>query len=341
MDALGHERFAVVGHDTGYIISYALAADHPHRVDRVALAEIPGPPVVVSSPPLFVPEPVNNRVWHIPFNRVNDELTEPLVRGREEIVVTVIASALVLVVAAATALGQTRSSDEPSGSAQAPQSAAVAGAAIAEPAWCCATGSIPGITVTGQATIKDESTAARDAAIAEAVADATDQAKVAADAAGTQLGEVLDMQVSAMPVVYPMIEAAPQPGVAVGSGSSSRRSRPGSNRSRRTCSIPGLGHGNDHLGDRVARAGAAKRQRLFEPRGRNAVVVTCATVTIPFARDPRADRGIGVATGLRTTRRAESTRVDPTSKWRWCLVQGGDTLQHAVDPVSIPHDVGN
>ena len=44
MDALGHERFAVVGHDTGFVISYALAADHPDRVDRVALAEIPGPP---------------------------------------------------------------------------------------------------------------------------------------------------------------------------------------------------------------------------------------------------------------------------------------------------------
>jgi hypothetical protein len=143
------------------------------------------------------------------------------------IVVTVIASALVLVVAAATAHGQTRSSDEPSGSAQAPQSSVVAGAAMAEPAWCYATGSIPGITVTGQATTKDESAAARDAAIAEAVADATDQAKVAADAAGTQLGEVLDMQVSAMPVVYPMIEAAPPSGVAVGSGSSSGGADPG------------------------------------------------------------------------------------------------------------------
>ena len=43
MDALGHERFAVVGHDTGFTISYALAADHPDRVARVALAEIPGP----------------------------------------------------------------------------------------------------------------------------------------------------------------------------------------------------------------------------------------------------------------------------------------------------------
>ncbi|MER7441749.1 alpha/beta fold hydrolase [Micromonospora avicenniae] len=85
MDALGYQRFAVVGHDTGYIIGYALAADHPDRVDRLAVAEIPGPPDVASAPPLFVPEPVNNRLWHIPFNRVNHELTEQLVRGREEI----------------------------------------------------------------------------------------------------------------------------------------------------------------------------------------------------------------------------------------------------------------
>jgi pimeloyl-ACP methyl ester carboxylesterase len=85
MDALGHQRFAVVGHDTGYIISYALAADHPHRVARVALAEIPGPPVANPSPPLFVPEPLNNRLWHIPFNRINDELTEQLVSGREDV----------------------------------------------------------------------------------------------------------------------------------------------------------------------------------------------------------------------------------------------------------------
>ena len=42
MDALGHQRFAVVGHDTGFAIGYALAADHPDRVERVVLAEIPG-----------------------------------------------------------------------------------------------------------------------------------------------------------------------------------------------------------------------------------------------------------------------------------------------------------
>jgi pimeloyl-ACP methyl ester carboxylesterase len=85
MDALGHERFAVVGHDTGYFISYALAADHSDRVDRVVLAEVPGPPGVIPSPPMFLPEPFNNRLWHIPFNRVNDELTERLVSGREDI----------------------------------------------------------------------------------------------------------------------------------------------------------------------------------------------------------------------------------------------------------------
>src|SRR5262249_19210949 len=38
MDALGHQRFALIGHDTGYIIGYALAADYPDRVARVAFA---------------------------------------------------------------------------------------------------------------------------------------------------------------------------------------------------------------------------------------------------------------------------------------------------------------
>src|ERR687892_1086193 len=86
MDALGHERFAVVGHDTGLIISYALAADHPDRVDRLAVVEVPGPLGVGPSPPLFgLPEPINNKLWHLAFNRVNDEMTEQLVRGREDI----------------------------------------------------------------------------------------------------------------------------------------------------------------------------------------------------------------------------------------------------------------
>jgi pimeloyl-ACP methyl ester carboxylesterase len=37
MDALGHQRFAMLGCDTGLLIGYALAADHPDRVDRLAL----------------------------------------------------------------------------------------------------------------------------------------------------------------------------------------------------------------------------------------------------------------------------------------------------------------
>src|SRR4029450_12523410 len=37
MTDLGHERFAVVGHDRGARVAYRLALDHPDRVARVAL----------------------------------------------------------------------------------------------------------------------------------------------------------------------------------------------------------------------------------------------------------------------------------------------------------------
>lgn len=79
MTELGHERFSVVGHDTGYIVAYALAADFRDRVERLVVAEIPGAPGTKDAPPLFVPEPVNNRLWHIPFNRVDDELIVDMV----------------------------------------------------------------------------------------------------------------------------------------------------------------------------------------------------------------------------------------------------------------------
>ena len=76
MDALGHERFAVAGHDTGMWIGYALAADHPDRVARLAVAETPLPGVS-PSPPLFASAHLNNALWHFAFNRlaeVNDQL---------------------------------------------------------------------------------------------------------------------------------------------------------------------------------------------------------------------------------------------------------------------------
>src|SRR5215217_6150097 len=89
MDALGHQQFAVVGQDTGYLIGYALAADYPDRVARVVLTVLPGvllPPIPPFEPtPLFVPDPLNNRLWHLAFNRVNDPLIEQLVTGHEDI----------------------------------------------------------------------------------------------------------------------------------------------------------------------------------------------------------------------------------------------------------------
>jgi pimeloyl-ACP methyl ester carboxylesterase len=83
MDALGHQRFSVVGHDTGMDIAYALAADHHGRVDRLAVAEavLPG---VAPSPPIFVPGPVNEILFHLMFNRL-PTMNDQLVHGREDI----------------------------------------------------------------------------------------------------------------------------------------------------------------------------------------------------------------------------------------------------------------
>jgi pimeloyl-ACP methyl ester carboxylesterase len=83
MDALGHRRFAVAGHDTGMWIGYALAADHPDRVDRLAVAETPLPGVS-PSPPLFANAHLNNALWHFAFNRL-DGVNDQLVTGREEV----------------------------------------------------------------------------------------------------------------------------------------------------------------------------------------------------------------------------------------------------------------
>ncbi len=83
MDALGHRRFAVVGVDTGMPIAYALAADHPDRLDRLAVGE--GPlPGVAPSPPLIGPAQLNDKLWQLAFNRVAD-VPEQLIAGRERI----------------------------------------------------------------------------------------------------------------------------------------------------------------------------------------------------------------------------------------------------------------
>src|SRR5262249_37359161 len=67
MDALGHERFALYGTDTGMPIAHALAADSPERVERLIVSEafLPG---IASALPLFVPPVLNARLWHLMFN---------------------------------------------------------------------------------------------------------------------------------------------------------------------------------------------------------------------------------------------------------------------------------
>ena len=108
---------------------------------------------------------------------------------------------------------------------------------------------------------------------------------MAADAAGTQLGEVFDMQVSTMPVVCPMIEAAPQPRVGVGSGSSSGgtdpgatgQTRPGDRYRGREPRIPTIGC------VWVSRAGRREASKTIRTTERNAVVAG-STVTHGLGR---------------------------------------------------------
>ena len=83
MDALGHQRFAVYGTDTGMVIAYALAADHPDRVDRLVVSEAPLPGLT-PSPPLYLPPQLNARLWHLAFNQL-ETVNEQLVTGREDI----------------------------------------------------------------------------------------------------------------------------------------------------------------------------------------------------------------------------------------------------------------
>lgn len=82
MSVLGHQRFAVVGFDLGMLLGYAVAADYPQHVTRLAVGEAARgflPP-----PPMIAPKPVAEKAWHFAFNRAG-EISERLVRGREEV----------------------------------------------------------------------------------------------------------------------------------------------------------------------------------------------------------------------------------------------------------------
>jgi pimeloyl-ACP methyl ester carboxylesterase len=84
MDELGYDRFPIYGTDIGLPIAYAVAADHPERVERLVVSEAPLPGVS-PSPPLFVPPQLNSKFWHLMFNQLPAEVNEALVRGREDI----------------------------------------------------------------------------------------------------------------------------------------------------------------------------------------------------------------------------------------------------------------
>jgi pimeloyl-ACP methyl ester carboxylesterase len=83
MEVAGHQRFALYGTDTGMPIAYALAADHPDRVERLVVSEAPLPGIS-PSPPLFLPPALNERLWHLTFNQLS-VVNEQLVSGREDI----------------------------------------------------------------------------------------------------------------------------------------------------------------------------------------------------------------------------------------------------------------
>ncbi|EFK10707.1 hydrolase, alpha/beta domain protein [delta proteobacterium NaphS2] len=84
MDVLGHDRFAMAGHDIGVMVGYAMAAGRPERISRIALGEgtIPG----ASPSPALIPDDrrMSDFLWHFNFNRALD-VNERLVEGREDI----------------------------------------------------------------------------------------------------------------------------------------------------------------------------------------------------------------------------------------------------------------
>lgn len=84
MDELGHEEFAMLGHDIGLWTAFAMAASNPGRIERLAVGEALIPGVSPSPPLLPAQRAISDRLSHFNFNRMLG-MNEALVRGREEI----------------------------------------------------------------------------------------------------------------------------------------------------------------------------------------------------------------------------------------------------------------
>lgn len=82
MQRLGHRRYAAVGHDIGMWVAYALAADHPEAVERVALIEGGIPGLLRPPPPVLMPQSQSAFFWQFMFNQQPD-LPELLLEGHE------------------------------------------------------------------------------------------------------------------------------------------------------------------------------------------------------------------------------------------------------------------
>ncbi len=82
MRKLGHQRYAVVGHDIGMWIGYAMAADDSAAVERVALIEGGIPGLLKPSPKVMMPQAQSAFFWQFMFNQQPD-LPELLLQGHE------------------------------------------------------------------------------------------------------------------------------------------------------------------------------------------------------------------------------------------------------------------
>lgn len=82
MNRLGYSRYAVAGHDVGMWVGYALAADYPDAVERVALMEGGLPGLVSPIADVFMPQADSAYFWQFMFNQQPD-LPELLLQGRE------------------------------------------------------------------------------------------------------------------------------------------------------------------------------------------------------------------------------------------------------------------
>jgi pimeloyl-ACP methyl ester carboxylesterase len=82
-DHLGHEKFAVVGHDVGAVVAFRFAADHPDAVTHLTLLDVPVIGIGTDTLGGLAPAGQLPR-WHHLFHLVPD-LPEALTFGRERL----------------------------------------------------------------------------------------------------------------------------------------------------------------------------------------------------------------------------------------------------------------